>query len=302
MFVPSYIRLFQSSELKERIEILNSKLMECTLCPRRCGVNRINGEIGYCRGGKEITISSAFSHFGEEAPLVGVSGSGTIFLTHSNLRCLFCQNYDISHHGNGTTSSLDKITKVMIKLQTIGCNNINFVTPTHFTPQIVEALPQAITMGLNVPLVYNCGGYEAVEVLELLEEIVDIYMPDMKFMDGTVSQKYCKAPDYPEVVKAAIKEMHRQVGDAQINEHGIMERGLLVRHLVMPNSLAGSSECFRFLAEEISKDTYINIMAQYYPCYEASRDEKISRRITSQEYQETIKQAKKYGLHRGFLE
>ena len=301
MLVPSYLKLFQSGELLERIEMLNSKLQECNLCPRRCGVNRTDGELGYCKGGRDLVVSSAFSHFGEELPLVGVSGSGTIFLTHCNLRCVFCQNYDISHLGSGNFISAKEVAKTMVRLQDMGCQNINFVTPTHYVPQIVEALPLAIKMGLNLPLVFNCGGYELVEVLELLDGIFDIYMPDMKFMNGNVSRKYCGASDYPAIVKAAVKEMHRQVGDADINTNGIMEKGLLVRHLVMPNGLAGSSDCFRFIAEEISKDTYINIMAQYYPCYEANKYEEISRRITVKEYKDAIEQAKEYGLHRGFI-
>jgi len=299
-FVPSYIALYESGELKERIEKLMAILRSCTLCPRKCEVNRLEGELGVCQAGSTLMISSAFPHFGEEPPLVGQNGSGTIFLTHCNLRCVFCQNYDISHLGDGAKSSPEEMAKYMVALQNRGCHNINFVTPTHFVPQIVSALPKAIEMGLRIPLVYNCGGYESIKVIKLLENIFDIYMPDAKFADSENAKKYCKAPDYPEVIKEVLKEMHRQVGVLQINHQGIAERGVLIRHLVMPEGLAGTEKIMKFIAEELSPDSYVNIMIQYYPHYKAKKYPELSRRITWEEFQDALAIARSFGLYRGF--
>ncbi|MEE8383168.1 MAG: radical SAM protein [Thermodesulfobacteriota bacterium] len=245
-------------------------------------------------------ISSAFPHFGEEPPLVGNRGSGTIFLTHCNLKCIFCQNYDISHLGHGKTISSEQLAEYMYSLQKRGCHNINFVTPTHYLPQIMAALSYAIDLGLTIPLVYNCGGYETFEAIHLLDGIIDIYMPDVKFARKEVAEKYTQAPDYPEVVKKALKEMHRQVGDLQINAEGIAERGLLIRYLVMPNGLADSRELMHFIATEISPHSYVNVMNQYRPEYKASDYPEISRGITHQEYSEAVESAKDEGLYRGF--
>ena len=299
-FVPSYIALYESGELKERIEKLMAILKSCTLCPRKCKVNRLEGELGVCQAGSTLMISSAFPHFGEEPPLVGQNGSGTIFLTHCNLRCVFCQNYDISHLGDGAKSSPEEMAKYMVALQNRGCHNINFVTPTHFVPQIVSALPKAIEMGLRIPLVYNCGGYESIKVIKLLENIFDIYMPDAKFADSENAKRYCKAPDYPEVIKEVLKEMHRQVGVLQINHQGIAERGVLIRHLVMPEGLAGTEKIMKFIAEELSPDSYVNIMIQYYPHYKANKYPELSRRITWEEFQDALAIARSFGLYRGF--
>lgn len=292
--------MHSSGELSERIERLREILKQCHLCPRRCGIDRTKGEKGYCRAPYELMVSSAFPHFGEEPPLVGRYGSGTIFLTHCNLRCVFCQNYDISHLGHGEKIGPEELAKIMLYLQRQGCHNINFVTPTHYVPQIVEALPLAIEGGLRIPLVYNSGGYDSLEVIKLLEGIFDIYMPDIKFLNATHSQRYCNAPDYPEVVKTIIKEMHRQVGNLLIDERGIAQRGLLVRHLVMPNGVADTEEVLRFIAEEISVHTYINIMDQYRPLYKAYDFPEIARRITPTEYLEAINIARNLGLYRGF--
>ncbi|RLA83562.1 MAG: radical SAM protein [Deltaproteobacteria bacterium] len=297
---PSYLKLHSSGELPERIEKLREILKQCHLCPRRCGIDRTRGEKGYCRAPYELMVSSAFPHFGEEPPLVGRYGSGTIFLTHCNLRCVFCQNYDISHLGHGEKIRPEELAKIMLYLQRQGCHNINFVTPTHYVPQIVEALPLAIEGGLRIPLVYNSGGYDSLEVIKLLEGIFDIYMPDIKFLNTAHSQRYCNAPDYPEVVKTIIKEMHRQVGDLLIDERGIARRGLLVRHLVMPNGVADTGEVLRFIAKEISVHTYINIMDQYRPLYKAYDFPEIARRITPTEYLEAINIARNLGLYRGF--
>src|SRR4030043_117315 len=251
-FVPSYISLHEGGEINQRLQILKEILKECRLCPRQCQVNRLNGEVGVCRAGSEPMVSSAFPHFGEESPLVGHHGSGTIFLTHCNLRCIFCQNYDISHLGRGEQITPFDMARAMIKLQEMGGHNISFVTPTHYASQIVASLSKAIEMGLHLPIVYNCSGYESIEVIRLLEGIVDIYMPDIKFMDEKYSKRYSNALDYPEVVKKALREMHRQVGDLKTNSKGIAERGLLIRHLVMPGGGASSEAVLKFIVEETS--------------------------------------------------
>ncbi|OGP96251.1 MAG: radical SAM protein [Deltaproteobacteria bacterium RBG_16_47_11] len=299
-FIPSYIRPFEKGELQQRIRVLKESLKECRLCPRECGVNRLNGEVGVCQAGLEPMVSSAFPHFGEEPPLVGYHGSGTIFLTHCNLRCIFCQNYDISHLGNGEQMTSSDMARVMVRLQEMGCHNINFVTPTHYAPQIVASLPDAIEKGLRLPIVYNCSGYESIEVIRLLEGVVDIYMPDVKYMDRKYSKKFSNAPDYPEVIQGVLKEMHRQVGDLTANSKGVAERGLLIRHLVMPNGVASSEAVLRFIAEEISVHSYVNIMDQYRPEYRAHECPEINRRITQKEYLEATQWAKRYQLYRGF--
>jgi len=298
--IPSYIRLFEKGELQQRVRVLKEILKECRLCPRECGVNRVKGEVGVCQAGLELKVSSAFPHFGEEPPLVGYHGSGTIFLAHCNLRCIFCQNYDISHLGNGEPMTSSDMARVMVRLQEMGCHNINFVTPTHYTPQIVASLPEAIEMGLRLPIVYNCSGYESIEVIRLLEGVVDIYMPDAKYLDSNPSRKFSNAPDYPEIIKEVLKEMHRQVGDLTVNSEGFAERGLLIRHLVMPNGMASSETVLRFIAEEISVQSYVNIMDQYRPEYRACECPEINRRITQKEYLEATQWAKRYHLYRGF--
>ena len=299
-FTPSYLRLSKNRELDKRISLLQDFLKSCQLCPRVCQVNRLDGNLGYCGAGAELMVSSAFPHFGEEPPLVGTHGSGTIFLTHCNLRCAFCQNYDISHLGRGETLTTCDMAKAMMRLQELGCHNINFVTPTQYTPQIVASLPRAIEMGLRVPLVYNCSGYESLEVIRLLDGIVDIYMPDAKFMDSEHSKRYCNAPDYPEVLKKILKEMHHQVGDLTVNSKGIAERGLLIRHLVMPGGVSSSEVVLKFIAEELSIHSYVNIMEQYRPEYLAENYPEIDHRITNMEHMAAIQTAKRFGLYRGF--
>jgi len=295
-----YIELQENGELKRRIESLNEILEHCSLCPRRCGINRIQGELGYCKAGAELMVSSVFPHFGEEAPLVGYHGSGTIFLTHCNLRCVFCQNDDISHQGRGEKTSLSQMATYMKRLQELGCHNINFVTPTHYTPQIAASLPEAIELGLHLPLVYNCSGYESLEVIKLLDGIIDIYMPDAKYADENPAKRFSNAPDYPQVLREVLKEMYRQVGDLHIDENGIAERGLLIRHLVMPEDMAGTEDLMQFIAEKISRDSYVNIMQQYRPQYRSYEYPELSRRITYDEYADAVKVARRFGLHRGF--
>jgi putative pyruvate formate lyase activating enzyme len=298
--LPSYVGLHERGELDKRIQLLNENLKECRLCPRECRVRRLNGEVGYCKAGAESMVSSVFPHFGEEAPLVGKHGSGTIFLTHCNLRCIFCQNYDISHLGRGQPMTTSEVAGAMLRLQDLGCHNINFVTPSHYTPQIVASLPRAIEMDLRLPIVYNCSGYESIEVIQLLDGVVDIYMPDAKYMDEGYSKAFSNAPDYPEVLRKVLKEMHRQVGDLKINSMGIAERGLLIRHLVMPHGAASSESVLKFIAEEISVHSYVNIMEQYRPEYRADEYPEIDRRITGKEYLETVQLAKRFHLYRGF--
>lgn len=287
-------------ELKKRIEAAYEFIQNCRLCPRNCGINRIMDERGFCGMGKDIMISSYGPHFGEEDVLVGRNGSGTIFLTGCNLGCAFCQNYDISHLKIGYTIAKEGFAKIMLELEKMGCHNINFVTPTHFVTQILEATLMAKEKALAIPLVFNCGGYESVDTLKLLDGIIDIYMPDIKFADSAVSKRFCNAPDYPEVAKMALLEMHRQVGDLKLDAYGIATKGLLVRHLILPNGLAGTKDVMHFIATKISKDTYVNIMDQYRPLYEAKDFPEINRMITIDEYNEAIDIAKKEGLHRGF--
>lgn len=295
--IPSYLNL-SKTEFKERVRNAHEILKECILCPRDCRVNRLEGEKGVCRTGSKPFVSSYNPHFGEERPLVGRHGSGTIFMTNCNLLCIFCQNYAISHIGEGEEISLDELSNIMLYLQKLGCHNINFVTPTHQVSQILCALEIAIEKGLRIPLVYNSGGYESVETLKILDGIIDIYMPDFKYSDPEPALKYSKAKNYPEVAKASIKEMHRQVGDLIIDERGIAFRGLLVRHLVFPEGLAGTREIVRFLAEEISMNTYLNVMDQYYPCYRAFANPPLNRRITGKEFSEAVNMALESGLKR----
>ena len=298
--VPVYLETYESGVLDERIEKLEGILNECKLCPRECGVNRNKGEKGYCKSDKHLMVSSVQPHFGEEDVLVGSHGSGTIFLTHCNLRCIYCQNYDISHLGYGQRMTEEEFAFNMLSLQKRGCHNVNFVTPTHFTPQIVKALKIAIEKGLRIPIVYNCGGYEAKSTIELLDGIVDIYMPDIKYGDVENAKKYSNAPDYFDRCKEAVKEMHRQVGDLKVDESGIAYRGLLIRHLVLPNGIAGSAEVLKFVATEISKEAYVNIMMQYRPMYKAHEYKELNRGIKMSEYREAIDIATEWGLHRGF--
>ncbi len=296
-YKPVYITAFESGLLQQNIEESFLILESCTLCPRNCKVDRTSGQTGTCKTADRAVVASYAPHFGEEAPLVGSNGSGTIFFTHCNLLCNFCQNYDISHEGVGQEVSKSTLARIMLDIQQRGCHNINLVTPSHVIPQILAALEIAINHGLAIPLVYNCGGYESVEALMLLDGIVDIYMPDFKFWDSKVADETCGAPDYPEKAKAGLKEMFRQVGDLK-TENGIANRGLLVRHLVMPDGLAGTEQVMRFIADEISKNTFINIMPQYRPCGQAFDFLSLARGITPEEFDCAIAIAKKSGLWR----
>jgi len=287
-------------ELKKRWQSAYRLLEKCVVCPRQCGVNRFQGEKGYCQLGSRPVVSSHGPHFGEEPHLVGRHGSGTIFFTSCNLDCIFCQNYDISHYRQGEEVSPEELATIMLRLQQRGCHNINLVTPTPQTPQILEALCYALPEGLNIPIVYNCGGYEPIEMLRLLEGVVDIYMPDIKYSDEETAFKLSGIRHYPQVAKEALKEMHRQVGDLQIDSQGVAQRGLLIRHLVLPNNLAGTSDIVHFIAHELSPHSYVNIMDQYRPLFKADSYPPVNRSITGEEYQAAVDLARKEGLYRGF--
>lgn len=285
---------------KENIDRAYKMLEDCVVCPRNCHVNRLKGELGYCRMDADITISSFGSHFGEEEILVGKGGSGTIFLTGCSLGCIFCQNHNISHLREGREIGVDEMVNTMLILERMNCHNINFVTPTHFTPQIMKAIYLAREKGLTLPIVYNCGGYESLETLKLLEDFIDIYMPDVKYADSKTADELCAAPDYPDVIKAALREMYRQVGNLTLDESGVAKKGLLIRHLVMPNRLSGTEQIMDFIATRISPEAYINIMDQYKPMYRAAGNKDINRCITPEEYRDAINMARGKGLFRGF--
>ncbi len=295
---PAYLKTHRQGRLRAKVAAADEMLNQCTLCPHRCLVNRHQGELGLCRTGDQPVVSSYSPHFGEEDPLVGTKGSGTIFFTHCNLFCIFCQNWEISHDGAGEEITARDLAAIMVYLQKKGCHNINFVTPSHQVAQILAALPLAIEWGLSVPLVYNTGGYDAVETLELLDGVIDIYMPDFKFWDPAVAAQFTQAPDYPEVARRALKEMHRQVGDLVLDEAGVARRGLLVRHLVLPDGLAGTKEVMAFLAHEISPHTYVNVMGQYRPCGRAHEYPSLNRFPSMLELEEAQNLARQAGLTR----
>ncbi|MCJ7443760.1 MAG: radical SAM protein [Methanotrichaceae archaeon] len=286
--------------LNEKANDLIASLENCQICPRNCGVNRLRNERGFCHMGRKAKVYSYSPHFGEEGQLVGTHGSGTIFLSGCNMGCVFCQNYDISQLDQGQEVEARVLAGIMVRLQDIGCPNINFVTPTHFIPQIVETLLIARENGLVVPLVYNSGGYDSLDTIRKLDGIFDIYMPDAKYGSDELALKYSQAPNYTQYMKTAIKEMHRQVGDLRI-EDDIAIQGLIVRHLVLPDGLAGTAEIVRFLSEEISKDTYLNIMAQYHPEHNACSFPELDRRITLREYHDAVQLAVDAGLTRGLV-
>ncbi len=299
-FQPAYLRLYESGALRQRVERALESLRSCKVCPRNCRVDRLADKFAVCKTGRYAVVGSYFPHFGEEDCLRGSRGSGTIFFSGCNLRCVFCQNFDISWQLRGVLAPPKKLGAMMLELQARGCHNINFVTPEHEVPKIIEALPDAIEGGLRLPLVYNTSAYDSMESLELLDGIVDIYMPDFKYWDSEMARKYSKAPDYPEVARRTIREMHRQVGDLVLDEEGLAKRGLIVRHLVMPQQIAGTREIMQWIARELSPDTYVNVMAQYYPAGKVSSQEysEINRRLQPTEYDEALDEAWRAGLKR----
>ena len=298
-FEPAYLSLLRRGELSSRIEQAYQHLEDCDLCARYCHMNRrktIKGAV--CRTGERAVVNSFGPHHGEEDSLRGTNGSGTIFFSWCNLRCVFCQNWEISHKGMGREVEPDELADMMLNLQERGCHNINFVTPSHVVAQIIAAVDIAAQKGLRIPLVYNTGGYDSPEALALLDGIIDIYMPDMKYGDSAIARKYSKVRNYVEINFAAVREMHRQVGDLQLDDNGIALRGLLVRHLVLPDNLAGSETILAFLADEISSNTYLNLMDQYHPCYRADENPPLDRCLTIDEFKEALQLTKKYGITR----
>ena len=296
---PAYLKALETGILQHRATQGLESLAECTLCPRRCAVDRTAGETGICRTGRRAVVASYNAHFGEETPLVGHNGSGTIFFSNCSLQCNFCQNYEISHLGEGCAVTDDQLATIMLELQQSGCHNINLVTPSHVVPQILAAVGLAARRGLVVPLVYNCSGYDRLETLQLLDGIVDIYMPDFKFWDSKVARDTCNAADYPELAKHALLEMHRQVGDLAIDKaSGLAYRGILVRHLVLPGGLAGTEKIMAFLADSLSRNTYVNVMSQYRPCGRAREMPALAVALSPAEYDQAVRAAKAAGITR----
>jgi putative pyruvate formate lyase activating enzyme len=299
-FEPAYLRLYRTGELKKRAQKAIESLSACCGCPRKCRDDRLADKAGVCKTGRFACVSSFSTHQGEERCLSGWHGSGTIFFTWCNLRCPFCQNYEISYGGHGAVAPPERLAEMMLELQQAGCHNINLVTPSHVVPQILEALVCAAEGGLRLPIIYNTSAYDSVESLRRMDGVVDIYMPDFKIWDPGMSIKYLAARDYPEVARRAIKEMHHQVGELKVDEQGLARRGVLVRHLVMPGGGAGTREIMKFLAREISPHTYVNVMAQYFSAGKVSSEylPEINRRITGQEYSDAMALARQMGLYR----
>ena len=297
-FEPAYVRLLESGELQARAELAHAGLVECRQCAWACKTNRLAGKTGACKTGALAEVSSYGPHPGEERPLSGWRGSGTVFFARCNMRCQYCQNAEISQIQPGKPTSPEELANILLELQGMGCHNINFVSPSHVVAQILAAVLIAAQQGLRLPLVYNTGGYDALDSLRLLDGVIDIYMPDMKYSSAAIAKVYSKIPHYPQINQAALREMHRQVGDLILDENGIAQHGLLVRHLVLPNNLAGSAETLRFLAQEISPNTYLNIMDQYRPDFNARLFPKLRRPIKRQEYEAVVEMAKSYGLRR----
>lgn len=299
---PGYLEAYKSGKLEKIAAALFLSLESCQICPRRCQVNRLAGKKGFCKTASLPEIFSFTVHHGEEPPISGSQGSGTIFFSHCSLGCVYCQNYEFSQLGKGKEYTFSDLAQVMLELQSRGCHNINLVTPTHVLPQILKSLELAVPQGLKIPLVYNTSGYELAETIKLLEGIVDIYLVDMRYADSEISQRLSRASDYPQCNQSAIKEMHRQLKDAEFDRNGIMKKGLIIRHLVLPNHCSGTEKIMRFIAREISPDTYVSLMSQYLPYYQASGFAEINRRLTSREYSEAKKILEKYNLFNGWIQ
>ncbi|MBI5787907.1 MAG: radical SAM protein [Candidatus Schekmanbacteria bacterium] len=298
---PSYLNLSEK-EFTERHKTASALLEECVLCPFKCRTNRLSGQSGRCRCGVLPKVASFNTHHGEEPPISGSGGSGTIFFTNCNLRCCFCQNYPISQLGNGQEYSIADFANMLLALQAQGCHNINFVSPTPWTAQIIEGVKLAAQLGLKIPLVYNSSGYDSLEQLQLLDGMVDIYLPDMKYANAQIALNLSGAVDYPAINRIAIKEMQRQAGRLSMDDNGIAVKGLIIRHLVLPNHLAGSREILKFIAEEISPHTFISLMGQYFPAFKASENPHIARRINQEEYQEAIDCLSEFELDNGWVQ
>lgn len=299
---PSYLRIYKTGKLGKVAEHAAGLLADCGICPHRCGVNRLKEEKGVCRTGSKAVVYSYMAHHGEEPPISGEKGSGTIFFANCNMACCYCQNFQFSQTGQGREVTADELASLMLELQANGCHNINLVTPTHVMPQILSALCIAAGKGLNVPLVYNSSGYELPEMIYLLDDIIDIYLPDMRYSDPDMALKYSRARDYPLYNQASVREMQRQTGDPVFNEQTIMERGLIVRHLVLPGNISGTGQVMKFLAEEISVDTYVSLMSQYFPCNKAKEFPELDRKISLEEFNEAQKEMETCGLHNGWTQ
>jgi putative pyruvate formate lyase activating enzyme len=302
-FIPSYIKLFKSGELKKRADTADTILSSCSLCPRSCQADRRNNEYGYCLSLYLPVVSSYTPHYGEEPGLSGTRGAGNIFFGSCNLRCIYCQNHEISQNWRNERKnevSVERLAEIMIELQDRGCHNIGLVSPTHFVPQIIKAVYIAAGKGLNIPIIYNSNGYDSVETLRLLDGIVDIYLPDLKYGDDANGKEFSKAPGYFTAASLALKEMFRQTGSKLIYDHDVIVRGLIIRHLILPNGLADSEKIFRFISEELSKDVYISLMSQYFPSHNARNKVLLNRKIYHSEYLRAVKLLEKYGLHNGW--
>ncbi len=297
MMYPSYLNLYESGELKERVEKAKEMLLSCKVCPHRCEVNRLENELGYCKTGRNAVVSSYFPHHGEEFPIRGFRGSGTIFFSYCNMRCVYCQNYEVSHLGEGREVSLEELADMMLELQGMGVHNINLVSPSHVVPQILEALYVAVQKGLRIPLVYNTSSFDSIESLKLMDGVVDIYLADLKYLSREFGRKYSKVKDYPTHAKEAIREMYRQVGNLKVDERGIAVRGLIIRHLVLPNDISTTVEVMNFL-RSIDPKLAVNVMDQYFPFYKAKDYPELARRITREEFERALKEAEGFNLVR----
>ena len=298
-----YLQLAERGGLDERLHRARELLASCVLCPRRCGVNRLEGELGYCRAGADPVVASWNVHPWEEPPISGTRGSGTIFFTYCTARCVFCQNYPISQLGVGDAVSVERLAEMMVELQTKGCHNINFVTPTHFAAQIVLALPHAIELGLSIPLVYNTSGYDSLETLQLLDGIVDIYLPDAKYADDKVARKISGFRGYVEADRLALKEIFRQVGEELVvDDEGIAVRGMIIRHLVLPGGLAQSEAVFNWIARELSPNVHVDVMTQYFPVHRTLDDPVLGRKVSPDEYIEAIEAFERAGLQNSWFQ
>jgi putative pyruvate formate lyase activating enzyme len=299
---PAYLESYRNGHLDKIIDRLFKCLESCAICPRKCRVNRVNGIQGFCRTGLKPKVYSYMAHHGEEPPISGIKGSGTIFFSNCNMACVYCQNYEFSQLGQGREVNFEELAKFMLELQKMGCHNINLVTPTHILPQILKSLKIAILAGLKIPLVYNTSGYDLSEIIKLLDGIVDIYLPDMRYADTESAVQFSASPGYPEENRKAVKEMYRQVGTAEFAENGIIRRGIIIRHLVLPNNVAGTEKIMRFIAEDLSRDTYISLMSQYLPYHRAAEFKEINRRLRLKEYAEAKGIMAKYGLSNGWIQ
>jgi len=299
---PSYLESYHNARLSEIIATTFRMLESCSLCPRRCKVNRLKNQLGFCKTGLLPMVCSFMPHHGEEPPISGTRGSGTIFFSHCNMGCVYCQNYEFSQLGQGREVDFEELAKIMLELQEMHCHNINLVTPTHVLPQILKALELAIPKGLKIPIVYNTGGYELADIIKLLEGIVDIYLPDMRYADADMAVKYSAAADYQKYNQPAVKEMQRQVGVAKMDNQGIIKSGVIIRHLVLPNHISGTEKIMQFIKEEVSEDSYISLMSQYMPYYRASEFKEVSRRLKLKEYEEAKEAMQRYGLYNGWVQ